>query len=228
MSAISLYFLFLAGILAPVLSVRSYFKLKAGAPFPSKSRLTRQIVVMELVFLAFSLLVWRDTGMTLFPRHFPQSRDWGVGALVLIVFVAFMYPIWRHNARTQRERVYKRMPTSEAELPMWSVLSLLAGTVEEITYRGVLFGILFWWLEKWWVAAVLCALSFALGHAIQGWKGTLIIFGMSLIFQGLVRFTGSLYVAMAVHTVFDVVAGFAYLHFYRSTAELQSAAETAT
>jgi membrane protease YdiL (CAAX protease family) len=103
-------------------------------------------------------------------------------------------------------------------LPGWIVISITAGFTEEIAYRGVLFGILFYWIPNWWVAALLCAVAFALGHAIQGAKSTLIIFGMSIVFQGLVWYTGTLYVAMVVHAIYDIIAGFAYLRLYKLTA----------
>jgi membrane protease YdiL (CAAX protease family) len=214
-SPISLYFLVLIGVALPLLSIRSYFKLKAGAPLPPKSRLRAQTLLMELIFLALSLVVWRDTGMVLFPRTIPGARDWAMGGAVLAAFVGFMLPVWKNAAVKRHEKTYRRMPASQAEMPLWCVMALTAGIVEEIVYRGVLFGILMWWLHNWWMAAVLCAVSFALGHSIQGWKMVLIIFAMSLIFQGLVRMTGSLYVAMAVHAMYDAIAGLMYVRFYR-------------
>src|SRR5207248_1049618 len=102
---------------------------------------------------------------------------------------------------------------SYEELGWWAAVSLAAGIIEESVYRGVLFGILFYWLDNWWVAALLCSLSFALGHAIQGWKSTVIIFVMALMFHGLVRVTGSRYVAMVVHAAYDLIAGVAYASF---------------
>ncbi len=111
------------------------------------------------------------------------------------------------------------MPRTSNELGIWAVISLSAGFVEEIVYRGVLFGILDYWLNNWWAAAILCAVAFALGHAIQGMKSSSIIFVMSVIFQGLVYFTGTLYVAMVVHAVYDFIAGAAYLYFWNHGAK---------
>ncbi|HKQ98989.1 MAG TPA: CPBP family intramembrane glutamic endopeptidase, partial [Candidatus Polarisedimenticolia bacterium] len=48
--------------------------------------------------------------------------------------------------------------------------------------------------------------AFALAHAVQGRKSALMIFVLALVLHGLVRVTGSLLPAMAVHLIFDVVA----------------------
>ncbi len=59
-------------------------------------------------------------------------------------------------------------------------------------------------------------------------RHVLIIFAMSVIFQGLVWYTGTLYVAMAVHAIYDVIAGFAYLRLYKQTAPQVSSAAPAS
>jgi hypothetical protein len=41
---------------------------------------------------------------------------------------------------------------------------------------------------------------------------------MSIIFQGLVWFTGTLYVGMVVHACYDIIAGVAYLYLWKKTA----------
>lgn len=213
----SIYFVLLIGVLLPALCVRSYFKLKAGAKFPLKSAFDRQTLLMHAFMLLLAYFTWRTIGIGqyIFPRPAITWKHIAAGLFILIVLVAFMYPQWKISSVRKRERTYRRMPTSSNEMPMWIAISLSAGFVEEIVYRGVLLQILWYWLGNWWTAVVLCALAFALGHSIQGLKSVLIIFVMSVIFHCLVRYTGSLYVAMAVHATYDAIAGFAYLRFYK-------------
>jgi membrane protease YdiL (CAAX protease family) len=130
-----------------------------------------------------------------------------------------MIPQWKKKAMTNPQKVYRSMPQRSNEMGLWTVVALSAGFVEEIAYRGVMFGILVYWLKNWWAAAILCAIAFGLGHAIQGWKSTAIIFVMSVIFQGLVYFTGGLYIAMVVHAVYDFIAGVMYLYFWNHGAK---------
>jgi len=51
---------------------------------------------------------------------------------------------------------------------------------------------------------------FAVAHAVQGFKAIPLIAAIALVFHGLVLLTGSLYVAMAVHFLYDAIAGFTY------------------
>jgi len=68
-----------------------------------------------------------------------------------------------------------------------------------------------WRLTGSAVAAALIAASiFAISHILQGWKSVTIIFGMALAFQSLAWLSGSLYVSMVVHALYDVTAGFCY------------------
>ena len=213
----SIYFVALLGVFVPILCIRSYYRLKAGAKFPPKSALHKQTLIMHGFMLLLAFFTWRTIGIGpyIFPRPAIGWKDVALGLATLLAFLAFMYPQWKKSAITKREKTYRRMPSSSAELPMWFAISLSAGIVEEIVYRGVLLQIIWYWTGNWWIAVLLCSLAFALGHSIQGLKSILIIFVMSIIFHGLVRYTGSLYIAMAVHAIYDAIAGLAYLSFYK-------------
>ncbi len=65
------------------------------------------------------------------------------------------------------------------------------------------------------MALALSVLSFALAHAIQGVKSVLAIAGIAAAFHVLVFVSGSLYVGMFVHFLYDVIAGFTYAQFAR-------------
>ena len=212
---LAIYYVALVAVFLPVVCIRSYYKLKAGTPYPSKLKLHRQTLLMHATFLAIALFVAKSLGIVLFPPAAPRISDVGLGAAVLVALVSAMYPLWKYKAARHPEKVYRRLPQDYSELGLWSLVSLSAGFVEEIAYRGVLFQLLFYWFGNWWIAALLAAISFGLGHAIQGWKSTLIIFAFAVAFQGLVWATGTLYVAMAVHAIYDFIAGLAYASLYR-------------
>ncbi len=213
----SIYFVLIIGVLLPVLCIRSYFRLKAGARFPPKSALHKQTLIILGLALLLAFFTWRSIGIGqyVFPRPAIGWKNIAAGLVTLLVFLAIMLPYWNANSISKRDKIYRRVPSSSAELPMWFVISLSAGVVEEIVYRGVLLQILWYWLGNWWIAVLLCSLAFALGHSIQGLKSVLIIFVMAIVFHGLVRYTGSLYIAMAVHALYDAIAGVAYLRFFR-------------
>jgi membrane protease YdiL (CAAX protease family) len=226
MSFAAIYYVSFMGGLLPVLCVRSYYKLKAGAPFPSKRAFLLSALFMHGMMFVLAYFTWRSFGIPMFPRPSIGWKEAGYGLATLIVFLAVMIPLWKRGAMLNPVKTYRKMPQKNSELRLWAVVSLSAGFVEEIAYRGVLFGILDYWLNNWWLAAILCALAFALGHAIQGWKGAGIIFVMSVIFQGLVYFTGTLYIAMAVHAIYDFIAGAMYLYFWNHGAKDRMPAAT--
>jgi membrane protease YdiL (CAAX protease family) len=207
----SAYYVFFIGVFLPALCIRSYFKLKAGAPIPPKPRLFIQILVIHGFLFLLAGVTWRSFGLPLLPAYVVAWKDVALGAAILAVFVGGMYPIWKATVLRKGQEIFKRMPQSPGELRWWALVSLSAGFVEEIVYRGVLFGILYYWLNHWWAAVLLSAAAFALGHSTQGLKATVIIFFMSVVFHGLIRYSGTLYIAMAVHAVYDFIAGFAYM-----------------
>ncbi|HUK29636.1 MAG TPA: CPBP family intramembrane glutamic endopeptidase [Candidatus Acidoferrum sp.] len=227
MSLVAIYYVGAIGVLLPLACVRSYFKFKAGTPIPAKYLQRLNALVMHATMFVVAFLTWRSLRFLMFERAVIGGKEIGYGFATLIAFLAPMIPLWKMRAMTHAEKIYRSMPQASNEMWLWAVVSASAGIVEEIVYRGVLFGILDYWLKNWWAAAILCAIAFALGHSIQGWKGVAIIFVMSVIFQGLVYLTGTLYVAMAVHATYDFIAGVMYLYFWNHGAKEKFAAATA-
>jgi len=130
--------------------------------------------------------------------------------LMFIVAVAAMRPRWRRAVERRARVVYLFMPANASERAWWIVVAVLAGISEEITWRGVQAGLAYKALGNLAIAAAFCAISFGLGHIIQGWKGAAIVTLFALAFHALVWLSGSLYVAMAVHIAYDITAGINY------------------
>jgi membrane protease YdiL (CAAX protease family) len=133
-----------------------------------------------------------------------------LGAGLLAVLVLLMRPMWRKRVEQRSRKVWLFMPRTRRERLLWVGVSVAAGVSEEVTYRGVMFTIL-WRLTGSPLAAALIASSvFAISHVLQGWKSMAIIFGFAIAFQSIAWLSGSLYVAMVVHAAYDVTAGFCY------------------
>src|SRR5689334_12943073 len=104
MSLWVIYYGVLVGVLVPVHCVRSYFKLKAGMPYPSKPRIYIQTLAFLGVFLLLAYCAWRPFWSALFPPLVFRARDLALGAAALIVSVAGMYPFWKRSAIRRREK----------------------------------------------------------------------------------------------------------------------------
>jgi membrane protease YdiL (CAAX protease family) len=102
------------------------------------------------------------------------------------------------------------MPRTPRERWLWGGVSLAAGFGEEVTYRGVMFILLSRLLGGPLPAAIIASAVFGFSHILQGWKNAVIIGIVALAMHGLVIWSGSLYIAMAVHGIYDLVAGFTY------------------
>ena len=118
-------------------------------------------------------------------------------------------------------------PHEYGELGWWILVSLAAGIVEEIVYRGVMPSLLTSTIAGWmgsgapegaapfggsfttaWCIAVSISIAaFVLGHYGQGAARASFLAVFSLVCHVLVRTTGSLYLAMGFHVLYDIFAG---------------------
>jgi membrane protease YdiL (CAAX protease family) len=90
---------------------------------------------------------------------------------MLGIGLSVMPLLWRRSSEDERRRALLTRPIDAKDLGWWFLVSLAAGTVEEITYRGVMFAVLLAMTRNWWTAVAICIVFFALGHANQGCCG---------------------------------------------------------
>jgi membrane protease YdiL (CAAX protease family) len=205
----ALYHLAFFGVFIPYLAIKSGRRL-TGTPLPPKVKyLSSQIIILSTLFL-FSAFVARREWIDVFPREVPEPRMFVLGAAVLVALVVLLRPMWRRRVEERSRTVWLFMPRTRQERALWAGCSLAAGISEEVTYRGVMFVVLWRVTESAMAAALIGAAVFAISHFLQGWKSMVIIFGMALAFQMIAWVSGSLYIGMAVHALYDVTAGFHY------------------
>ena len=199
----------LFGLFLPYLAIKSGARLSTR-PLPPKAAYFNSQILMLTFFLAASVFLGRREWIELFPRAWPEPRMFVLGAGVLVMLVVLMRPLWRSRVEARTRRLWLFMPRTRKERVLWVACSFLAGVSEEVTYRGVMF-VLSWRLTGSALAAALIGAGvFAVSHFLQGAKSMAIIFGFALVFQGLAWLSGSLYIGMAVHTLYDVAAGLFY------------------
>ena len=97
--------------------------------------------------------------------------------------------------RTRRERVY------------FAGLSFVAGTGEEIAYRGYAMSALGAMSVGPWMAAAVTSAAFGLLHSYQGARGIVTTGVAGFAFAASFVLTGSIWPAMAAHITIDLVAG---------------------
>jgi membrane protease YdiL (CAAX protease family) len=206
------FFLAVFCVLLPLLVVKSSRRLMTGALAPWPAYFI-SVVSQQIFFAAFSLWVAYDEAINLFTPPPNPTRSALVGAAFLAVMIVVTAPRWRHSVEKRERRLYYFMPRTPQQKLMWAVLSLFAGVGEEIAYRGVMFVLFSRLTGAPLTASLLTAVVFAFCHYVQGWKSMAVIFLFALSFQALVYVTGTLFVAMAVHFLYDVTAGMMYGYF---------------
>jgi membrane protease YdiL (CAAX protease family) len=199
------------GVVLPAVAVLQARKFaQARQALPNRVGHFRRTAVTLVLFGGLSLYIARSEWMELFPRTMPPWRAVVAGVLVYVIAVVCMRPRWRKAVERLARVVYLFMPATMTERIWWIVVAVLAGVSEEITWRGVQAGLAYKLLGNFVLGALICALSFGLGHIIQGWKGAIVISAFAFVFHLLAWVSGSLYVAMAVHIIYDITAGLTY------------------
>ncbi len=206
------YFLAWTCGLLPYMAVKSAFVVNRGEkPIPPFKKMQTGTLVMLTGTFAIALATARSIHLDLF--HAVTLRPQDIGAGLLMLTVALGSASWRFRLASpaRRERLLKIIPQQPNDIWLWAAVSLAAGVFEEVIYRGVMFAIFnFRTGFRWWPAVLICTAVFAVSHAIQGWKSAMTVGAFALAFHGLVWFTGTLYVAMAVHAIYDFSVGIIY------------------
>jgi membrane protease YdiL (CAAX protease family) len=204
---IGLYFAVFVCLYVPYKALRAQRKLAANAASVSRRQIVLSTVLLQILLLTFALLVARSNGIDLWPARAPKLGGVLAG-VALLGLCAGTLPLRLKYVRESTSRLLR--PSSPKELPLWFALSLLAGVGEEIVYRGVLTDVLHRWSGDATLAIALSALAFGAAHIVQGWKLALFIVFIAAGLQCVVILSGCLYVAMAVHVLYDAIAGVYY------------------
>jgi membrane protease YdiL (CAAX protease family) len=199
-------FLIVLLLVLPALAIEGSRQL-GDRPLPPRSTIFVQTLVIQLGLLAFALVVARRGGIPVWRVRTPDAVDLLVTLAALALALGTLPLRWRTSSPWRRARLLALVPHTRAEHALWIVVSAAAGIAEEVVYRGVLFALLASLLGGWWLPAVVGALAFGAAHALQGWRSGALVAVFGLAFQLLVRLTGTLYLAMAAHFLYDLVAG---------------------
>ena len=143
-----------------------------------------------------------------------------LGIVVLLMQVRQVKSATQHQISGIRKRFGKLsiiIPHNGNELVRFYGLSITAGIVEEILWRGFLI----WYLDQFmplWGAALVSTIGFGLAHAYQGLAHLPQITIVGAAFAGLYLLTGSIWLPVILHAAVDILQGrLAYDVIYRST-----------
>jgi membrane protease YdiL (CAAX protease family) len=204
-------FLLLVTVFLPFAAIRGAHKAGAVGHGPSRGQYFASVLFTQGLGLFTALIAARYEWIVLFPA----AR---FGVKNALVALAFLVPAlgtipmrWSWRTVEEKRRMMWLLPNRTTDLAWWLFVALLAGIVEEIVFRGVMFTLWERVVGGWWPAVIVCSIAFALSHFVQGWRAVLVISAMAIGNHAIVRATGNLYTAMAVHFVYDLLAGIVLL-----------------
>jgi membrane protease YdiL (CAAX protease family) len=230
-------------VFAIAFPVYCYIGYKKDLPGLIDGRLSRRTEYIRTTIIQWVLAL---SGLAIWQAHNREWSELGLGGsidgkfmlataivvLALGMLLAQLRAVKRGDERILSsldagfEPVKPMMPHSTAELHAFYGLSITAGIVEELLWRGFLI----WYLVHFvpiWVAALLSAVLFGVAHAYQGAASIPKITMVGLAFSGLYLLSGSLWLPILVHIVADMIQGrtaFDYIRV-RNSSDNQSLAE---
>lgn len=218
-------FLLLLFVVQPIYGVfesRRYdAEEKAGRPF-NRMLFYRQTVVMEWAFLAVLAVAWVTYARPVADLGFvaPGGAGFWGGMAFLGLFTGYLLYSWREMIKASDAEkaghakslgtTAKYLPHTSGELHSFVGVSITAGIVEEIVYRGFVL----WYLGQimpLWAAVVVSSVAFGLAHSYQGPAGALRCGLLGLAFGIFYVVTGSIWLPIIAHVLADALQGAAIL-----------------
>jgi membrane protease YdiL (CAAX protease family) len=200
-------FLVIVLVVVPALGVAGYLRVRSGKPSRPKRQRYRTIIVRQFLILLITLWAAHREGIELLGRQWGRPEIW----LITAGYAGFI--LWRRRqawARMSADRLQKArrlFPDDPSLMRLWVGIAAMVGISEECAYRGLAYQLLLRISLDPALSLAVCAVCFTIGHMPQGWRGALGAFLIALIFHGLVFLTHSLYLAIAFHAAFNLIAG---------------------
>jgi hypothetical protein len=214
-------FILLLFVLQPILGAfesRYYIaRAKAGQP-AERVRFYRQTALIEWVFFALLVAAWLDFGRPIADLGFVMSEGPGFwsGVVLCTALTGYLLYAWRTAKTASPAEKSKNiesfgdlvvfLPHTRRELHNFYGVSITAGIVEEVVYRGFVI----WYLGQFmpvWGAVVVSSVAFGLGHSYQGASGALRTGLIGLAFGALYVITGSIWLPIIAHALLDLLQG---------------------
>lgn len=239
-------FVFLIAIVYPVaglIGFRRLLRRAAAGATVNRLQLYRNTLYGHwgLAFMCLSIWSVADRPWSGIGLGLEVDLWFGTAALLAVLGIAglMMQLRYAHSASQESiDALRKRfgnieilIPRNGNELVRFYGLSVTAGIVEEILWRGYLI----WYLGEFmsfWAAMLVSTVGFGLAHAYQGPRHIPQVMLLSAAFAALYLLSGSVWLPMILHAAVDILQGrLGYDVFNRSTAgdaELQHAAINAS
>lgn len=214
-------FIFAIAIVYPIVSVIGYRRLQARiakGEVVKRTDMYNSTLISHWCLFAVALALWAYSDRTWTELGFGLQMDtaFAAAAVLTIAGILALYGQRRHFLGDGPKGLEKFrahlgdldifLPRNGNELGRFYGLSLTAGIVEEVLWRGFMI----WYLALFmpvWAAAVVSSIGFGIAHAYQGIKNMPQITLVGGAFALLFILSGSLWLPMIMHAAVDMFQG---------------------
>ena len=189
----------------------------AAGHLPDRPRLYLQTMIVQ--WLAFAVLMlgwwWLDRSFAALGMHLALGPGFAVVAVLTLISLGTLIVLaWKSRTASDEDRTTREalgdlipvLPQNDRDLRRFYLLSFTAGVVEEVLYRGFVLWVLAQWMPVW-AAVGVSSLAFGLAHGYQGASGVLRTGGIGLLLACAYVGSGSIWLPIVFHALFDVVQG---------------------
>jgi membrane protease YdiL (CAAX protease family) len=215
-------------IALPLLAWQSRKRLTPDIVIPRMALYGEILFTQTILTVCSLLLAWREK-FTVFAFHqgtagFQPARQAGslpspslasievrdvvAAALLLVIALIGLYISSRDESFEDNFVLRLVAPSNRRERLLWIPVCAAAGAGEELAYRALLPYLLESRGIPVAVSVALCSIAFGLAHTLQGWKAAAFTALFGLGFHLLVLYSGNVYGAIAVHFLYDLIAGY--------------------
>jgi membrane protease YdiL (CAAX protease family) len=212
-------FLPLLFLLIPVASFQSYIYLKRKLPVAPKRKRYLITIATQLILLVLGMRLAFHLAPQWFRPVLGPPEASLIGATVAGAAMLGAYRKWKQPGGIQNRIQATLLPTTAAEILLWIPVALLAGTAEEVAYRGVAVTLVFRWTGSMALAVGVSVEAFGLAHVANGGRAVLGTVVIGLTMQLVFILTGTLYLPMLVHAIYDLLLGVMFLWMVRRAPE---------
>jgi hypothetical protein len=222
---------FIIAIVYPIAGLFGFRRLLrrvAAGESVNRSQLYRNTIIGHWTLLFMCLALWAGAARPWSALGLGLQLDlrFALGVVLTVLgIVVLLMQVREVKSATQEQLdgIRKRfgklsliIPHNGNELARFYGLSITAGIVEEILWRGFLI----WYLDQFmplWAAALVSTIGFGLAHAYQGLAHLPQLTAVGAAFAGLYLLTGSIWLPVILHAAVDILQGrLAYDVIYRS------------
>ncbi len=206
------FFLLYLLLLLPLAAWRTAQRLRGSVPGRPVTRIHywRSAVVSQVFLFVFAYLTGSSFEFPFFrpPDQMASAIGLGAGALAVCLLLREVARRLRSEEERRRLSVFQRSPRTAGEAAWFVAAVICASVAEEAAYRGVGWQLLNHTTGSPWGSAAILCVAFALAHWNQGWKSGIVIAAFAAVFHIVVGISDTLVIAMIVHAVYDLTAGY--------------------